>query len=54
MPLFRREPVKAEKPTEQPVQSPTPAPEKHETEIPESVLLNPELLRDLRRRLLED
>jgi hypothetical protein len=44
MPLFRREakiskvePVKAEKPTEQPVQSPTPAPEKHETEIPEEL-----------------
>jgi hypothetical protein len=44
MPLFRHEakisrvePVKAEKPTEQVAQSPTPAPEKHETEIPEDL-----------------
>jgi hypothetical protein len=44
MPLFKREakiskvePVKAEKPTEQAAQSPTPAPEKHETEIPEEL-----------------
>ena len=44
MPLFRREakisrvePVKAEKSTEQVAQSPTPAPEKHETEIPEEL-----------------
>jgi len=44
MPLFKREAkisrvehVKAEKPTEQAAQSPTPAPEKHETEIPDEL-----------------